>query len=130
LVLEETRKQDSQNLVMHNDPGSPLPILIQELYAWKARIIVILDQDIRIGEVEPCLPRIPTTPKWVTSLHAAIRGQLFALGVILVKGLDPADRPRGLTMGTITRQTLRFVLWPSRMRPVSDLSISPLGREQ
>jgi len=48
------------------------------------------------------LPLPAGMPEWLSPIVAVIPGQIFALGLAEVKGLDP-DHPRGLSKVTLTR---------------------------
>jgi glucosamine--fructose-6-phosphate aminotransferase (isomerizing) len=76
--------------------------LAHELQARDAELIIASD-DLSIQPVATtCLPLAASVPEWLSPITAIVPGQLLALHVALVKGLNP-DAPRGLQKVTRTR---------------------------
>ena len=76
--------------------------LLRRLREREARLVVIADRDDALALAQTPLPLPADVPEWLSPLLAVVPGQLFTLGLIEAKGLDP-DRPRGLRKVTLTR---------------------------
>lgn len=76
--------------------------LAHELAALRAELIVISDDAALLERAGTPLPLPTGVPEWLSPLVAVIPGQLFALHLALLRGLDP-DQPRGLRKVTETR---------------------------
>ncbi|MBM4466248.1 MAG: SIS domain-containing protein [Chloroflexi bacterium] len=76
--------------------------LLRRLRERGARLVVIADRDDALALAQTPLPLPAGVPEWLSPLLAVVPGQLFTLGLIEAKGLDP-DRPRGLRKVTLTR---------------------------
>ncbi len=76
---------------------------IREVAARGARLIVIADDErvLGCGEVRR-LPLEPGVPEWLSPLLAVVPGQLVALRLAQLRGID-VDRPLGLSKITLTR---------------------------
>jgi glucosamine--fructose-6-phosphate aminotransferase (isomerizing) len=66
-----------------------------------AELIITSSQPDLLALAQTPLPMPPAMPEWISPMVAVAQGQLFALGLTLVKGLDP-DSPRGLQKVTLT----------------------------
>ncbi len=76
--------------------------LLRQLRERGARLVVITNREDALALAETPLPLPTSVPEWLSPLLAVVPGQLFTLGLIKAKGLDP-DRPRGLRKVTLTR---------------------------
>jgi len=75
--------------------------LLRRLRERGARLVVIANRDDALALAQTPLPLPAGVPEWLSPLLAVVPGQLFTLGLIEAKGLDP-DRPRGLRKVTLT----------------------------
>ena len=75
--------------------------LAHELWARGAELLVASDDPTATALATTALPLPVTLPEWLSPITAIVPGQLFALHLTLVRGLDP-DRPRGLQKVTRT----------------------------
>lgn len=75
--------------------------LAHELRARGAELLVASDDPTATALATTALPLPVTLPEWLSPITAIVPGQLFALHLTLVRGLDP-DRPRGLQKVTRT----------------------------
>jgi glucosamine--fructose-6-phosphate aminotransferase (isomerizing) len=78
-----------------------LRALVTELTSLGAEQLVISDDGELLEGAHLGLPLPADVPEWLTPLVAVLPGQLFALSLAQVKGLDP-DRPVGLSKVTET----------------------------
>jgi glucosamine--fructose-6-phosphate aminotransferase (isomerizing) len=78
-----------------------LRALIEELKELDAEQLIISDDAGLLEGAHLALPLPPDTPEWLTPLVAVLPGQLFAMTLAGVKGLDP-DHPVGLSKVTET----------------------------
>lgn len=76
--------------------------LLRRLRERGARLVVIANRDDALALAQTPLPLPAGVPEWLSPLLAVVPGQLFTLGLIGARGLDP-DRPRGLRKITLTR---------------------------
>jgi glucosamine--fructose-6-phosphate aminotransferase (isomerizing) len=67
-----------------------------------AELLIISDRDEALALADTPLRLPPDVPEWLAPIPAIVPGQLLALSLARVKGLDP-DRPRGLSKVTLTR---------------------------
>ena len=67
-----------------------------------ARIIAVSDVSAVLRRAQTRLPLVPRVPEWLSPLTAVIPGQLTALRLAQLRGLD-IDRPAGLNKVTLTR---------------------------
>jgi glutamine---fructose-6-phosphate transaminase (isomerizing) len=67
-----------------------------------ARIIAVSDVSAVLRRAQTRLPLVPRVPEWLSPLTAVIPGQLTALRLAQMRGLD-IDRPVGLNKVTLTR---------------------------
>ena len=75
--------------------------IVSEIQGRKAEIALISNDEQMIKGVELSVPLPPDLPEWLSPIVGVIPGQLLALNLALVKGLDP-DKPRGLSKVTKT----------------------------
>lgn len=75
---------------------------IAAVAARGARLIVISDVEGTLAEAERPLPLLPGVPEWLSPLVAVIPGQLTALRIAAMRGVD-LDHPGGLSKVTLTR---------------------------
>jgi glucosamine--fructose-6-phosphate aminotransferase (isomerizing) len=67
-----------------------------------AKLIVISDDDALLALADAALPLVPGVPEWLSPLVAVVPGQLAALRLARLRGID-LDRPLGLEKVTLTR---------------------------
>jgi glucosamine--fructose-6-phosphate aminotransferase (isomerizing) len=67
-----------------------------------ARTIVISDDETLLARGEVGLPLLPGVPEWLSPLVAVVPGQLAALRLAQLRGID-LDHPLGLSKVTLTR---------------------------
>ncbi len=75
--------------------------LAHDLRARGAELLVISDGADALALAQTSIPLAATVPEWLSPLTAILPGQVLALHLALVKGLDP-DMPRGLSKVTKT----------------------------
>jgi glucosamine--fructose-6-phosphate aminotransferase (isomerizing) len=75
---------------------------LDDVGARGARAVVISDDDGLLAKGEVALPLIAGVPEWLTPLVAVVPGQLAALRLAQLRGVD-LDRPLGLSKVTLTR---------------------------
>ena len=75
--------------------------LAHELRARGAELLIASDDPTATALATTALPLAATLSEWLSPITAIVPGQLFALHLTLVRGLDP-DRPRGLQKVTRT----------------------------
>jgi glutamine---fructose-6-phosphate transaminase (isomerizing) len=73
-----------------------------ELKRRKVEEIIISNDDQLLAEAQTPLPTAKTVPEWLSPLVSVIPGQLLAMNLALVKGMN-VDQPEGLTKVTSTR---------------------------
>ncbi len=76
--------------------------LIDSLRQRRAEILVISDDSVTLEAGDFQLPLPQTVPEWLSPIIAVVPGQILAMHLTHVKGLDP-DHPRGLAKVTETR---------------------------
>jgi len=69
-----------------------------------ARTVVISGDERLLALGEVGLPLLPGVPEWLSPLVAVVPGQLAALRLAQLRGID-LDRPLGLSKVTLTRWT-------------------------
>jgi glucosamine--fructose-6-phosphate aminotransferase (isomerizing) len=62
----------------------------------------VSDVDAVLRRAQTRLPLVPRVPEWLSPLTAVIPGQLTALRLARLRGLD-VDQPAGLQKVTLTR---------------------------
>ena len=83
-------------LVMPRGVGfADMQKLAQECVERGAELTVISDDPQAAPQARHRLPLAASVPEWLSPLTAVLPGQLLALELVKVRGLDP-DRPRGL----------------------------------
>ncbi len=75
--------------------------LIADLRSLDAEQLIISDDAALLKQAHLGLPLPSDVPEWLTPLVAVFPGQLFAMTLAQIKGLDP-DQPTGLTKVTET----------------------------
>jgi glutamine---fructose-6-phosphate transaminase (isomerizing) len=75
---------------------------IGEIAARGARMIVASDDDDLLGRADIAFPLLAGVPEWLSPLTAVVPGQLAALRLARLRGID-LDRPLGLSKVTLTR---------------------------
>jgi glutamine---fructose-6-phosphate transaminase (isomerizing) len=68
----------------------------------RARVIAVSDVDAFLRRAHTKLPLVPRVPEWLSPLTAVIPGQLTAMRLAQLRGLD-IDNPLGLRKVTLTR---------------------------
>src|SRR5258706_8236632 len=68
----------------------------------RARLIAVSDVDAVLRRAHTKLPLVPRVPEWLSPMTAVIPGQLTAMRLAQLRGLD-IDSPRGLRKVTLTR---------------------------
>jgi glucosamine--fructose-6-phosphate aminotransferase (isomerizing) len=75
---------------------------IRDVAARGARVVVIADDEQVLARGEIGLPLAPGVPEWLSPLTAVVPGQLAALRLAMLRGVD-IDKPLGLSKVTLTR---------------------------
>jgi glucosamine--fructose-6-phosphate aminotransferase (isomerizing) len=90
-------------LVAPSGPAQPsVEALVQPLRERGAQIVAVSDAEALLHEAQTRLPLVPGVPEWLSPLTAVIPGQVTALRLARLRGLD-VDRPVGLAKVTLTR---------------------------
>jgi glucosamine--fructose-6-phosphate aminotransferase (isomerizing) len=76
--------------------------LVLPLRERGARIIAVSDIGAVLRRAQTRLPLVPRVPEWLSPLTAVVPGQLMALRLAQLRGLD-LDHPEGLSKVTLTR---------------------------
>jgi len=76
--------------------------LAETLETRSAETVVISDDAVILGRGRVALALPAGMPEWLSPMVAVVPGQLFAVALARVRGLDP-DQPRGLSKITETR---------------------------
>jgi glucosamine--fructose-6-phosphate aminotransferase (isomerizing) len=76
--------------------------LVDKVQARGSELIAISDDEDLLGVADTALPLVRSAPEWLSPLLTVIPGQLAALRLATLKGVD-VDRPLGLTKVTLTR---------------------------
>ena len=66
-----------------------------------ARLLIVSDDDATLSRADVALPLLPGVPEWLTPLVAVIPGQLAAMRIAELRGVD-LDHPGGLSKVTLT----------------------------
>ena len=85
--------------------GPALPAMLEALDAVSARgarLIVAADDADVLARADVALPLLAGVPEWLSPLTAVVPGQLAALRLARLRGID-LDRPLGLSKITLTR---------------------------
>jgi glutamine---fructose-6-phosphate transaminase (isomerizing) len=87
-------------------PTGPARPSVEELASplkeRRARLIAVSDVDAVLRRAHTKLPLVPRVPEWLSPLTAVIPGQLTAMRLAQLRGLD-IDNPQGLSKVTLTR---------------------------
>jgi glucosamine--fructose-6-phosphate aminotransferase (isomerizing) len=75
---------------------------IDKVAARGARTVVISDDDAVRAQGDIGLTLLPGVPEWLTPLVAVVPGQLVAMRLAQLRGID-LDEPLGLSKVTLTR---------------------------
>jgi glucosamine--fructose-6-phosphate aminotransferase (isomerizing) len=75
---------------------------VHAVSARGARLIVISQDEALRAEGEIGLPLLPGVPEWLSPLVAVVPGQLAAMRLAQLRGID-LDQPLGLSKVTLTR---------------------------
>jgi glucosamine--fructose-6-phosphate aminotransferase (isomerizing) len=75
---------------------------VSAVAARGARTVVISDDAALREQGEISLPLLPGVPEWLSPLVAVVPGQLAALRLAQLRGID-LDQPLGLSKVTLTR---------------------------
>jgi glutamine---fructose-6-phosphate transaminase (isomerizing) len=67
-----------------------------------SRLLVVSDDEALLARADVALPLVPGVPEWLSPLVAVIPGQLAAMRLARLRGID-LDRPLGLAKVTLTR---------------------------
>jgi glucosamine--fructose-6-phosphate aminotransferase (isomerizing) len=76
--------------------------LVPALSERGARLLVVSDVDELLAAAHTPLPLVRGVPEWLSPLTAVIPGQVTALTLAKLRGID-VDRPHGLQKVTLTR---------------------------
>jgi glucosamine--fructose-6-phosphate aminotransferase (isomerizing) len=87
-------------------PSGPAKASMEEaidaVSARGARLVVVADDERLLARADVPLPLVQGVPEWLSPLVAVIPGQLAALKLARMRGID-LDRPLGLSKVTLTR---------------------------
>jgi glutamine---fructose-6-phosphate transaminase (isomerizing) len=75
---------------------------IEHMAALRARLFVVSDDPVLLARANVPLPLVQGVPEWLSPLVAVVPGQLAAMRVARLRGVD-LDRPLGLAKVTLTR---------------------------
>ena len=75
---------------------------VDKVYERGPEVIMISDDEELLGAAQTALPLVETVPEWLSPLLTVVPGQLAALRLATLRGID-VDRPLGLTKVTLTR---------------------------
>jgi glucosamine--fructose-6-phosphate aminotransferase (isomerizing) len=90
-------------VVAPSGPARPsVEEVVAPLRARGARMIAISDVRAVLRRAQTRLPLVPGVPEWLSPLTAVVPGQVTALRLTELRGLD-LDQPRGLRKVTLTR---------------------------
>src|SRR5437763_881941 len=76
--------------------------LVPELAVRDARLIAVSDVPELLARADTPLPLVPGVPEWLSPLVAVVPGQVTAMRLAQLRGLD-VDNPAGLRKVTLTR---------------------------
>jgi glucosamine--fructose-6-phosphate aminotransferase (isomerizing) len=76
--------------------------LVPALASRNARLLAVSDDPELLGNARTPLPLIPGVPEWLSPLVAVVPGQVTAMRLAQLRGLD-VDSPAGLQKVTLTR---------------------------
>jgi glucosamine--fructose-6-phosphate aminotransferase (isomerizing) len=75
---------------------------IEAMASRRSRLLVVSDDDALLARADVPLPLVQGIPEWVSPLVAVVPGQLAAIRLARLRGID-LDRPLGLAKVTLTR---------------------------
>ena len=75
---------------------------VDKVYERGPEVIMISDDADLLEAAKTALPLVETVPEWLSPLLTVVPGQLAALRLATLRGID-VDRPLGLTKVTLTR---------------------------
>jgi glucosamine--fructose-6-phosphate aminotransferase (isomerizing) len=75
---------------------------LEALKGRGARLVVVSDDEKALRRADAALPLWTHVPEWLSPLVAVVPGQLAALRLAQLRGLD-LDAPAGLSKVTLTR---------------------------
>jgi glucosamine--fructose-6-phosphate aminotransferase (isomerizing) len=81
--------------------SSDILALMGDLKQLRAEQLIISDDTNLLQDADFALPIPAGIPEWLTPIVAVLPGQLFAMALAQIKGLDP-DQPVGLQKVTET----------------------------
>ena len=76
--------------------------LVPALDSRKARLVAVSDVSELLQKANTPLPLVPGVPEWLSPLVAVVPGQVTAMRLAQLRGLD-VDNPAGLRKVTLTR---------------------------
>ena len=85
--------------------GPALQVMLDALEALRVRrprLVVVSDDERALTRGDVALPLWTHVPEWLSPLVAVVPGQLVALRLAQLRGID-LDRPLGLSKVTLTR---------------------------
>jgi len=90
-------------VVAPSGPAQPsVEEIVQPLRERGARVIALSDSDSLLRDAHTRLRLVPGVPEWLSPLTAVVPGQLTAMRLAELRGLD-VDNPAGLRKITLTR---------------------------
>jgi glutamine---fructose-6-phosphate transaminase (isomerizing) len=90
-------------VVAPNGPAQPsVEEIVPPLLERGARVIGVSDSESVLADAHTRLPLVPDIPEWLSPLTAVIPGQVTAMRLAELRGLD-VDNPAGLKKITLTR---------------------------
>ena len=90
-------------VVAPSGPAQPsVEEIVPPLLERGARVIGVSDSESVLAEAHTRLPLVPDIPEWLSPLTAVIPGQVTAMRLAELRGLD-VDNPAGLKKITLTR---------------------------
>ncbi len=89
-------------LVAPTGPAQPsVEQLVEPLHERGARLLVVSNVEALLSCAHTRLPLVDGVPEWLSPMTAVVPGQVTALRLARLRGLD-VDRPHGLTKVTLT----------------------------
>ena len=90
-------------VVAPSGPAQPsVEEIVPPLLERGARVIGVSDSESVLADAHTRLPLVPDIPEWLSPLTAVIPGQVTAMRLAELRGLD-VDNPAGLKKITLTR---------------------------
>jgi glucosamine--fructose-6-phosphate aminotransferase (isomerizing) len=75
---------------------------IERMASRRSRLLIVSDDEALLARADVALPLVPGVPEWLSPLVAVVPGQLAAIRLARLRGVD-LDRPLGLAKVTLTR---------------------------